>query len=422
MRYTKGRRGFALVLTLLVLPLLAMLAFTLTSLGVKDLNVSRVREDSRVAMYCAEAGAEDGLQRLKDDTSYSGNFQRTMSNVTVAANVTIFNNGGGSAAIQAPSGAVVPAGFGYILSECTMQGGRVKRSFGMLARLTGSAPSPWNYAAFGYESIDLTGNAFTDSFTSANGGTYNATKIGFGHAEAFTKGGHIGTNGIQSGDINFSGGNAQVGGRIDIGRNGVASTVVSGSAGTNYGSGDDAVLTLSSSVARPPVTIPALPNGTFTTSGVLPSGYRYGNIQVSGGNQITLGSGVYVFDGLKLSGQSKLVLAPGASAEVYITGNNNGVLDLSGQGIANSSGIAKNLTLYGGPGLSSEISVTGNASAYYRVYAPSSPIKIAGNGDIYGSIVGRTIRNVGNGKIHYDRDLSSAAVPPDATVIYRQRF
>lgn len=416
------RRAFALALTLLVLPLLALLAFTLTSIGVKSQSGGRLREESRVASYCAEAGAEEALQRLRNDTSYSGSFNRPLTQISSVANVTVFNNGSGSTTMTASNGASIPPGFGYILSTCSFQAGKNQRSYGMLARLTGSAPSPWNYAAFAYESLDLTGNAMTDSFTSAGGGTYATTRIGFGHPDAFTKGGHIGTNAIAGASVDFSGQNAQVGGRIDIGRNGAEGSVVSGTAGVNFGSGPDAVQTLSTNVAKPPVVIPSLPGGTFSTVGTLPSGFKYGNIQVSGSNVVTLGSGIYVFDGLKLSGQAKLVLAPGANAEVYITGNNNGSLDLSGQGVANAGGIAKNLTIFGGPNLTSEISVTGNASAYYRVYAPDTPIKIAGNGDIFGSIVGKTIRNVGNAKIHYDRDMSNIASPPDAQVIYRQRF
>lgn len=416
------RKAFALALTLLVLPLLAMLAFTLTSIGVKSQSGGRLREESRIASYCAEAGAEEALQRLKSDTSYSGSCNRPLTQLSSVAQVTVINNGSGSTPITASNGATVPPGFGYILSVSRFQDGKNSRSYGLLARLTGSAPSPWNYAAFGYESLNLTGNAMTDSFTSAGGGTYATTRIGFGHADALTKGGHVGTNAIGGSSVDFSGQNAQVGGRIDIGRNGNEGSVVSGIAGVNFGAGQDAVQALTANVAKPPVVIPTLPTGTFSLAGTLPSGYKYGNIMVSGSNTLTLGSGVYVFDGLKLSGQAKLALAPGANAEVYITGNNNGGLDLSGQGVANSSGIAKRLTFFGGPNLTSEISVTGNASAYYRVYAPDTPIKIAGNGDVFGSIVGKTIRNVGNAKIHYDRDLSTIASPPDAQVIYRQRF
>jgi len=293
----------------------------------------------------------------------------------------------------------------------------------MLVKITGASPSPWNYAAFGYDSINLTGNASTDSYNSARGGTYATTRIGFGNADALTLGGHVGTNSAQSGSVNFSGNNAQIGGRIDIGRNGVESSVVSGSSGVNFTAGQDGIQVLTATVAKPPVVVPQLPTGAFSTVGVLPLNYKYGDIQLSGNNRLlTLGNGVYVFDGLKLAGQAQIILAPGASAQVYITGNNNGGLDLSGQGIANLSGIAERLTFYGGPNLTSEISVTGNASAYFRLYAPNTPIKIAGNGDIFGSLVGAAVRNVGNGSIHYDRSLGSPAIPPDANVTYRQRF
>lgn len=415
--HNRSRRGIALLLSLLLLPLMAILAFTLTTMGVNNLNVTRNREDSTVAAYVADAGAEEALLRLKEDTAYSQTFVRTMGKVPQTATVTIFNNRDGGSAIQASNGANVPPGFAYVLSDCLSNNGSTRRQSAILARLTGEAPSPWNYAAFGYDSITLTGNAETDSFDSS-AGTYASTRIGWGDPDAATQGGHVGTNGNANGVVSFSGVNARVAGHIDVGRNAVASSAVDGTAGTNYPSGSGSVAVLTSNVGRPPVVVPTLPNGTFTTSGVLPPDRKYGSITLSGHNSMTLGDGVYVFDSIRLSGQADIVLAPGAKATVYVLND----LDLSGQGVANASGKPKNLTFYGGPSLTSEITVTGNAAAYYRVYAPNAPVKIAGNGDVFGSVVGKTVRNVGNGKIHYDRSLNSPGTPPDATVVYRQRF
>jgi len=413
----------ALLMSLLVLPLIALLAFTLTSSGINNLNIVKQREHSKLAAYVAEAGAEEGVQRLKEDVSYSNTdgFQRVMSNVSATANVTVLNNGFGSSTLLAPNGAEVPVGFAYVLSTSRSQDGRTSRSCGVLVKVSGSLPSPWNYAAFGYDSITLTGNAETDSYDSRLG-TYLETVIGWGHPDAITQGGHVGTNSISNSAVNFNGNHSRVSGRIDIGKNGVQSSVVGGTAGSNYPVGDGAVVSLTATVAKPPVTVPALPAGSFSTSGVLPSGYSYGKIQLSGSNTLTLGNGVYVFDGLKLAGNAKLVLAPGASAEVYVSGNNNGGLDLAGNGVMNHGGIAKNLTFYIGPNLTNEISVTGNGNAYYRVYAPYTPVKIAGNGDIFGSVIGKTVRNVGNGKIHYDRANNEESPPPEANLVYRQRF
>lgn len=415
------QRGLALLLTLLVMPLIAALAFTLTNLGVSSQTGSRLRESSRLAVYCAEAGAEEGVERLREDPGYSGSFTRSMTRVDATAQVTVINNGSGSTTLQASNGAQIPPGFAYSFGSCTRPD-KVRRTYGILLKVSGSGPSPWNYAAFGYSSINLTGNASTDSYTSAGGGTYATTRVGFGHPEVLTKGGSIGTNATSGSSVSFSGTNSQVGGRIDLGRNGDPATNVNGSAGVNYPSGSGAITVLTANVAKPPVVVPTLPNGTFSASGVLPSGYHYGNISLSGNQSVTFGSGVYVLDGLKLAGQATIKLASGASAEIYITGNGNGSLDLSGNGVMNLGGIASKLTFYGGPNLSNEITVTGNANAFFRVYAPSSGIKIAGNGDIFGAVVGNTVRNVGNGSIHYDRAMSTNVPPPEATVVYRQRF
>jgi len=417
----KNRRGLALLLTVLVLPLIAALAFTLTSLGVSSQSGSRLREDSRVAIYCAEAGAEQGVELLRENTDYSGSFTRPLTRVEASAQVTVINNASGTTTLQASNGAQIPPGFAYSFASCT-QRSKITRTFGVLLKVSGSGPSPWNYAAFGYSSINLTGNAGTDSFNSANGGTYATTRIGFGHPDSLTLGGAIGSNATASSSISFSGINSKVGGRIDLGRNADANTVVNGQAGVNYSGASGGISVLTANVAKPPVVVPTLPDGTFSAGGVLPSGFHYGNVSLSGQQSLTFGSGTYVLDGLKLAGQATIKLSPGANAVIYITGANNGSLDLSGNGVVNSGGIASNLTFYGGPNLTNEISVTGNATAYYRVYAPSSPIKIAGNGDIFGAVIGNTVRTVGNGAIHYDRAMHTDVPPPEAIVVYRQRF
>lgn len=422
MRKRSRRRGMALLMSLLVLPLIAMLAFALTTMGISNLNTTTHRESSKLAAYAAEAGVEEGIQLLRHNVGYHNleGLQRTMTQVPATVNVTVLNNGNGSFAVQASNGTEVPPGFAYVLAEA-VGNQRVRRTAAALCKVSGSLISPWNYAAFGYDFINLTGNAETDSYDSRLG-SYADTRVGWGHADALTLGGHVGTNGTNNGAISFSGNHSRVAGRIDIGTSGNPASVVSGTAGNNFLSGDGAVAVLSSHVDQPPVNVPALPAGTFSTSGVLPAGMSYGKVHLAARQVLTLGDGIYVFDGLTMAGQAQVKLQPGAVAQVYITGNNNGGLDLAGNGVMNTDGKAENLTFYIGPNLTNEISVTGNASAYYRVYAPYTPIKIAGNGDIFGSIVGKSVRNVGNGKIHYDRAMNTEGAPPETNLMYRQRF
>jgi hypothetical protein len=58
--------------------------------------------------------------------------------------------------------------------------------------------------------------------------------------------------------------------------------------------------------------------------------------------------------------------------------------------------------IYGGTGA---VKMTGNSGAAATFYAPNASVTFSGTADLYGSILGKRIDNVGNGNIHYDRRL-----------------
>jgi hypothetical protein len=58
--------------------------------------------------------------------------------------------------------------------------------------------------------------------------------------------------------------------------------------------------------------------------------------------------------------------------------------------------------VYAGTG---EIDLTGNSGSAATIYAPNAEVVFSGTSDLYGSVLGRRIHNVGSGNIHYDRRL-----------------
>jgi hypothetical protein len=58
--------------------------------------------------------------------------------------------------------------------------------------------------------------------------------------------------------------------------------------------------------------------------------------------------------------------------------------------------------IYGGTGA---VKMTGNSGAAATFYAPNAAVTFSGTADLYGSILGNRIDNVGSGSIHYDRRL-----------------
>lgn len=134
--------------------------------------------------------------------------------------------------------------------------------------------------------------------------------------------------------------------------------------------------------------------------------YRYaGNItssfEVRGDTTLLLtGSG----DVINLTGGSDtLTVANNATCVVYTAAD----IKLTGGGVVNPNTSASSFQIYGTSTTSQNIDVGGGASFNGVIYAPNGVIKIHGNGEVYGSIVGKTITVVGNTKFHYDEALGN---------------
>lgn len=253
-------------------------------------------------------------------------------------------------------------------------------------------------AAFGDHGVTLTGNACTDSYDSSVApGTYAGTRCS---PPGVPCAGGVGTNATGAGAITLSGNNACVKGACQIGYGGSTSDI-SGASKCTVAAVEPAPIEL------PPVTLPSLPNGSpydVSSPATLAPNRRYGAIRGSGnaGNVITLSAGAYELSSLQLSGQSSLRITSGP-VYVYLSGPGS-ALDLSGNGINNTTGVATNLVFMCTDSVTSA-SITGNGTTAFGLYCPRADVTVTGNGDVYGAIVGKTVRMVGNGTIHYDEAL-----------------
>jgi hypothetical protein len=112
-----------------------------------------------------------------------------------------------------------------------------------------------------------------------------------------------------------------------------------------------------------------------------------GVLNVSGGDTVTLATGIYCFSSVTLSGSSTLSVS-GAT-----TINMTGAWDTGGGSVANSSNDPNNLVVnssYGCSG-SSCIKITGGTGNYMKLYAPSADVVLSGGSTFYGLFVGRNI-------------------------------
>lgn len=274
-------------------------------------------------------------------------------------------------------------------------------------------------------SLQFVGNAYTDSFNSANG-TYAQTVT--------ASGGDIGS----LGNIGMAG-NANIQGTVNVTGttytptvgpcNAVQNNGVTGS-GNNWR--DQGLQALppnyNTAAAFPPPPAPNPPppttTTTYTTSTTLPPG-NYGNINVSNGT-LTLTPGVYNINSITASGLSNITVSPAGQVVINIGGNGalptctlasgataSCVVSLTGQNITNPSGISNDFTInYSGNGV---IQLAGKGVTYVVVDAPNAALNMSGNGQFFGAVLGNTIYYSGNGAFHYDKN---AAFQPKANQNY----
>jgi hypothetical protein len=257
----------------------------------------------------------------------------------------------------------------------------------------------------------LGNNASTDSYTTANGGTYATTKT--------NTGGDVGSNG----GVNI--GNGNIGGIIGVlqpppaGNGNCPNPYQTGPNGTSLGtpacpSGNAAQCYMPApyQFPTPPAPNPLPPNTPYTppncgakkAGGQCMVGGTYGNITVNG--TLYLAPGVYNLNSLSMAGNGQIIASPPGAVTINIAGTGQATpLTIAGNGITDDTIPNDFVINYAGTGT---ISVTGNGDVTAQLDAPNAPIVQKGNGNWYGSIVCSTASIGGNAFFHYDRNAALA--------------
>jgi hypothetical protein len=122
------------------------------------------------------------------------------------------------------------------------------------------------------------------------------------------------------------------------------------------------------------------------------------NLTVNSGQTLTLQSGVYYLNSIKLMQDAEIVLAPGAQVDIYMTGD----FDLRNKAIVNGDGRPIDFKVF-----SKGDKFTLGQSAEFSgvVVAPKVDFYLNNYADYSGSMVAGTIRIGNNPRFHYDRSL-----------------
>ena len=167
---------------------------------------------------------------------------------------------------------------------------------------------------------------------------------------------------------------------------------------------------------------PAVVTGTMdipanAVKGSTASRYRLSAITLTGQKTLTLTGNpdgtptyveIYVTGDIDVSGGGQITVDPGVNATIYFAQD----VDISGNGMVNRNNQPADLLLYGikpAAGTTPHVSLGGNGQITAAVYAPGHTVTVNGGGNsghVFGSVVGKTVTMTGVTNLHYDEALS----------------
>jgi len=388
------KRGYVLVVTLLVMGALLVFTFYFLNLFFAERKITQSGEQKLIAAEAAKAGLEDALLQLKANSNWTTGFTLvrlphagSSYTVTFVKGVVPYstNNSRGTGVVAGYDGIPVPPGMVHLVSV-----GRFGAGQAIDQALVSTVASLFTYDAFFNGTINIASGTF-DSYNS-QAGPYEQTVM--------LTGGSIGSNGSSGTVVTLSGGTKVYGG-ITVGTGGSEATSISVSGSASY----------QSFATADPIALPFKPAPTGTSLGpvsvkgsaiTLAPG-TYSTLDASGPSIITLqAGGTYVFTGnINLSGSSQIRLsAIDPTTTIFALGN----ITMAGLKIGNDSQSAASLLIYGGPNTTS-IRIE-NGVIYGGIYAPAAAIQMSGgSAAIYGSAVGGSLAVSGGSGIHFDTTL-----------------
>jgi hypothetical protein len=414
--FSPKQSGGILVVTIVVTSMMGVALASYLNL-VQNQNLSTMRSQQwNLALPIAEAGIEEALAHLADVTTNN----RAVNNWTLTADrtavererwigsnkfvVKITTNEHPSITVEGY--ACNPNGIGLMTTPRTVR-----------VQTTNAAMFAKGMVAKGL--VDLKGNNIeTDSFDSSN--TNFSTNGRYDPAKRRAKG-DIATNSGLTNSLNV--GNAKIRGKAATGPGGSVKVGSLGGVGDDawYAAGNTGVQTNSvtddMNVSFPDVKEPpgggySYPNPRYDIDPNYAHYLNGGKYQMAvltlTGSQIMYVAGdslLWVTVTINISGNAKIVIAPGASLKLYMSGVDT---YLGGNGVANETGSAFNFQYYGLPSNTSVV-MGGNTSFTGTIYAPGADFSLGGGGsdtyDFVGGSVTKTVQMNGHFRFHYDEAL-----------------
>lgn len=364
------KKGSTLLIVMALVALLTLIATMAADRATLDVELSYNQLNSEKAFYAADAGIKHAVVVLNDSVNWRTGF----------VNMSI---GGALYSVAVVDSATIPALIDTVILRSTAAAFDAVAN--VEAKVIPAYDRPFQYAAFGDDSLIMKNTACTDSFNS-DSGSYASTQL--------NEGGDIGSNGI-----------------IDLSN----TTDVYGDASTATDGGitldGSAVITGDTTSTAPAQDMTIIPDSDFSwaqSNSMAPSGFSgnflydpttYSLALNNTYDTLVLSSGVYYFSSISLSQDASLQIAPGAEVTIYMTGN----LALGQNASVNPYGSTSSLQIYS---TGTELNLGQHTEFHGAFWGPNTAISIEQNTDVYGSMIGESIFLANSACVHYDRSLS----------------
>lgn len=396
-----SRQGSVVVLAAFLMTILVGMAAFAIDCGM----IGLVREQLQIA---ADAGAMAGANALVSGGSTSAQTTAKSfaeSNVVGGTNVSIVTSQDiqlgtwdKTALTFTPLSGAAQSGANAVKVTCTVSQARgnslnlffgpvLGRNWADVSMSAIATSSSVNCGPFvGINSVTISGGSYTDSYDSG-AGSYASQSAG--------SSGHVCSNG----KITLSGGGTAVNGDAHPGPSSTVAT-----SGGSYVTGSKTPLT--SALNEPAVNTGSA--SSVNNNNNIPTSAQgktcldtSRNLNLSGGDSVTLPPGTYYFNKLTLSGGSTITIT--GKTIIYCTGD----VSVSGGSILNTTTLPVNCQLYG---MGTKVDLSGSSQWYGVVYAPGCDItRSGGSSDFFGMAVGKTLTLSGGGGCHYDTSLGALA-------------
>ena len=374
----RNQRGMIFLMSLGVIVIFTVTGATMLMRSLSEARLSERSRNQIVALHIADAGVDQSIRNL-----------RTPSDTTDDLTTGTFSTG----SFTIESQTLIAANTWRAISRgASDQDPGYPRRIESVMKIV--PQSVFQFALFGDQQVNVSGNALTDSYNSA-AGPYDEDNPNHN--------GDVGTNATGSGGVSV-GGSIFVDGQVAIGP-GVTDpvSVVTGydpafiTGGTDPPSDTQDVVGQSATFPMPPVIVP----GGLACSDLNVGSNVTPTLSPTGGQN---GDGVYCYRDLTLQGGGTLTAS--GKVTVYITG----LYTAKGNSLTGVPANPAWMLVKMAPTSDATIeqgTMTGSTGFYGAMYAPDSTINITGNAEVYGSIIAERINVTGSAVIHYDESLST---------------